>query len=413
MRIFGLPRLVLVLVVACITAVVACTVALTHDRQNTGTWDSARPLGIAITGTSSAPHPSSSPAAAPTSHSTGAPTTHLVVAPSRSSAAATSTASVAVASTSVPAAPTKPVERPSAPAASPTSFDVNPLAMRPFYTWPNTYAAAAVAEGGQNSVLSAIADTPQADWFGDWDPTQSVAADVAAYVQAAHAAGAEPVLVTYAIPHLNCNTYGGVGVSTEAQYDAWLQQVVAGVGQDPAAVVVEPDALAMMDCLSSVDQASRIQMLNQEVMSWAARPNVAVYIDGGTSHWLPAATLVARLKEVGVEHARGFALNVSNFYTNADEDAYGEAVSELLGGTHYIVDSSRNGLGPAPDGPTSWCNPPGRALGVHPTTKTGAPHADAYLWVKDPGETDGNCGAGQPASGWFNAYALELVADTK
>ena len=57
-----------------------------------------------------------------------------------------------------------------------------------------------------------------------------------------------------------------------------------------------------------------------------------------------------------------------------------------------------------------WCNPPGRALGETPTTKTGNPRVDAYLWVKRPGESDGACGRGAPAAGqWWPQYALELA----
>ena len=62
------------------------------------------------------------------------------------------------------------------------------------------------------------------------------------------------------------------------------------------------------------------------------------------------------------------------------------------------MDTGRNGNGPLPDhsgyrGP-SWCNPPGRALGRVPTAATGDRLADAFLWVKYPGESDGSCGLG-------------------
>ena len=74
--------------------------------------------------------------------------------------------------------------------------------------------------------------------------------------------------------------------------------------------------------------------------------------------------------------------------------------------------------------PQDWCNPPGRGLGIRPTTATGDPLADAYLWVKVPGESDGQCSRGltdnggvdpewgvvDPAAGaWFPQQALELT----
>ncbi|HEY5487730.1 MAG TPA: glycoside hydrolase family 6 protein, partial [Candidatus Limnocylindrales bacterium] len=99
--------------------------------------------------------------------------------------------------------------------------------------------------------------------------------------------------------------------------------------------------------------------------------------------------------------------------------------------THFVIDTSRNGQGPwdwAAAGYASaaaaqdWCNPPGRGLGIAPTTKTGNALVDAYLWVKVPGESDGSCTRGStgtqdpergivdPAAGaWFPQQALELA----
>jgi endoglucanase len=75
-----------------------------------------------------------------------------------------------------------------------------------------------------------------------------------------------------------------------------------------------------------------------------------------------------------------------------------------------VIDTSRNGAGPAPDSPLNWCNPSGRALGTPPTAETGGAHADAYLWIKRPGESDGTCDSGDPPAGTFvNQYAIDLA----
>jgi len=95
----------------------------------------------------------------------------------------------------------------------------------------------------------------------------------------------------------------------------------------------------------------------------------------------------------------------------------------------FVIDSSRNGQGPwtppaYPD-QQDWCNPPDRGLGVRPTAATGNALLDAYLWVKIPGESDGECTRGlgpggttvdpewgivDPAAGaWFADMALQLV----
>ena len=120
--------------------------------------------------------------------------------------------------------------------------------------------------------------------------------------------------------------------------------------------------------------------------------------------------MAARLNQAGVDHARGFSLNTANFFTTDDEIGYGEAISGLTNGSHYVIDTSRNGAGPAPDSPLDWCNPSGRALGTPPTAATAGAHADAYPWIKRPGESDGSCDSGDPPAGTFvNQYAIDLA----
>jgi endoglucanase len=113
-----------------------------------------------------------------------------------------------------------------------------------------------------------------------------------------------------------------------------------------------------------------------------------------------------RLKSAGIADASGFALNVSNFYRNAENIAYGEQVSRLVGGKHFIIDNSRNGNGSSNG---EWCNPRGRALGSAPTVATGHRLVDAFLWIKRPGESDGACTGGPQAGQWWGDYALDLA----
>ncbi|HXM59025.1 MAG TPA: glycoside hydrolase family 6 protein [Candidatus Dormibacteraeota bacterium] len=91
--------------------------------------------------------------------------------------------------------------------------------------------------------------------------------------------------------------------------------------------------------------------------------------------------------------------------------------------THFVIDTSRNGRGPnsmaafgaAPfnQSPSTlatlqagnWCNPPGAGNGIRPTADTGSPLLDAYVWVKIPGESDGQCdAAGGPRAWDYSVY---------
>ncbi|WP_082462112.1 glycoside hydrolase family 6 protein [Agromyces sp. Leaf222] len=115
--------------------------------------------------------------------------------------------------------------------------------------------------------------------------------------------------------------------------------------------------------------------------------------------------------------------------TSGVDSRYRLILGDVAPTTHFVIDTSRNGLGPwqypADTYPTheDWCNPPARGLGVQPSTATGVPLVDAYLWIKVPGESDGKCyrgtagpldparGIEDPAAGqWFTQQARELVA---
>lgn len=223
--------------------------------------------------------------------------------------------------------------------------------------------------------------------------------------------------------------------------------------------------------------SDRFTMLNHAVDVLTALPSTAVYLDGTHTGWLGVGDITDRLIRAGVERADGFFLNASNYqetprlqkyaawvaqcidlsvstwwepawcasqYYPADpadfstwgltDAAYAQAYADT-GRTpdpatmkHAVIDTSRNGQGPwtppagvYPD-PEDWCNPPDRGLGLRPTTDTGDPYVDAFLWIKVPGESDGQCFRGlggpldpvrgmvdPPAGGWFPEQARELI----
>ncbi len=289
----------------------------------------------------------------------------------------------------------------------------NPLAGAPFYTDPNSAAMrAAKSADPPNPGLTVVANTPQSYWLDHAFSAGTVTGTVGKYVGAAQAAGAMPVFTLYALPHRDCGSYAAGGFGSAAAYRQWIDAISAGLGGSPAAVIIEPDALAMAGCLSAEQRQERLDLMSYAVDTLTRDPAAAVYVDAGHSRWVSADNMAAMLNQVGVGRARGFSLNVSNFFTTDEEIGYGEAISGMTNGAHYVIDTGRNGNGPAPDSPLSWCNPSGRALGTPPTTDTAGAHADAYLWIKRPGESDGSCGAGDPSAGVFvNQYAIDLASN--
>ncbi|UPZ31868.1 glycoside hydrolase family 6 protein [Streptomyces sp. LRE541] len=290
--------------------------------------------------------------------------------------------------------------------ASPVSFWVNPEsgAARQAAEWHRTGRTADAL------LMERISTRPQAEWLTGSGPR----AVVEARTTAAAREGRTAVLVAYYIPHRDCGSYSGGGARSAAEYREWVDEFAAGLGDRGAYVIVEPDAVAhAIDGCGPVVPEERYALLAYAVERLKRQANTRVYLDAGNPAWHPdTSRLIAPLKLSGLARADGFALNVSNFQTDADSSAYGDKLSAALGGKHFVIDSSRNGNGPR-TGTDSWCNPPGRALGVAPTTVTGAPLIDAYLWVKRPGESDGTCRGGPAAGQWWPSYALELARNAR
>jgi len=119
--------------------------------------------------------------------------------------------------------------------------------------------------------------------------------------------------------------------------------------------------------------------------------------------------MASLLLAAGVAEIRGFSVNVSNYNSTTAEESYGDTVSARLHAAHYVIDTSRNGVATA----TTWCNPPGQALGTPPTVRTGNPRVDALLWIKPPGTSDGTCNGGPPAGVFWPSYALGLAANAR
>ncbi len=266
------------------------------------------------------------------------------------------------------------------------------------------YAAAHPTAPGV-AYISRMGQVPVAQWFGDWNT--NVTSDVNAYVSAAAAAGKVAVVVVYNIPNRDCGGYSVGGANGVSVYTQWVRQVASGIGGRTAVVVLEPDALGALDCLPASAQQDRLQSISGAVSILKGLAQTSVYIDAGTPVWQPANVMAQRLTAANIAEADGFSLNVSYFATTADNRAYGNALSKLVGNKHYVIDTSRNGGNNKPTG--MQCNPSFASLGDMPTTNTGNALNDALLWIKIPWESDGPCN-GSPGPGQeYWDYAILLA----
>jgi endoglucanase len=285
-------------------------------------------------------------------------------------------------------------------------------AVSPFYVDPNTGAARWVAANPNDSrtpmIRDRIAATPQGKWFTTTN-TSTVRGEVDAYVGAAAAQGKIPIMVVYNVPNRDCGGASGGGAPSHDAYRAWIDQVAAGLGGRPAAIVLEPDVLPIMTSCQSTDQQNQ----TKASMAYAGKKlksgsgQAKVYFDIGHSAWLSPAEAASRLRAADISNsADGISTNVSNYRSTADEVAFAKAVLNGVGDSRLraVVDTSRNGKGPLG---SEWCDPAGRAVGTPSTDQTGDGQIAAFLWIKLPGEADG-CIA--PAGQFVPQRAYELAA---
>jgi endoglucanase len=307
------------------------------------------------------------------------------------------------------------------PATNAAAISRAPLAAFSFYVDPRSPAFEQLVElraSGQAADATAmkrIAAQPTATWFTEGSDVQAPVREVTTRAQRAHRAS---LLVAYDIPGRDCGGYSSGGAPSPADYRRWISSFAAGIGERVATVILEPDAIAqaLSGCAPPGGAAQRYALLRYAIAVLETHKHVSVYLDAGNPGWIqPAERLAAPLLQSGLARADGFSLNVANFYATSTTLAYGKRISRAVNGAHFVIDTGRNGNGP--EGPArdqlDWCNPPGRALGTPPTTHTASSLVDAYLWVKQPGASDGSCRAGEPRAGeWWPQYALELARDS-
>ncbi|MFC8590796.1 glycoside hydrolase family 6 protein [Streptomyces atroolivaceus] len=302
---------------------------------------------------------------------------------------------------------------------APAAAGQQPEGTAPFWVNPEGNAArqvAAYAEDGEKEnaeLIRKIAEQPVGEWISPDGPQEAAQG----FTEAAEKAGREALLVLYNIPHRDCGQFSKGGAADGDAYRTWVDGVAQGIGDRRATVVLEPDALLHLvdGCTPQKFHEERYDLLKGAVERLKQQPNTAVYMDAGNAGWQSPDALFEPLRRAGIAAADGFAVNVSNYRTTADSTDFGKRLSAKVGGKPFVIDTSRNGNGPYDGGDPaeSWCNPPGRALGEPPTTETGDELVDAYLWIKRPGESDGECKGGPKAGDWWPEYALGLARATK
>ncbi len=232
--------------------------------------------------------------------------------------------------------------------------------------------------------------------------------------------GAIPIITTYFLHQgSGCLSIQQI-LEYRSRFERQVSEMAAGIGNRPAVLLLELDAIGSSRCLQLNGALPYWEgEIRYEIDEVSALPHTVVYIEGGYSDSNGPVYTANALNAVGVRKIRGFFTNDTHFQWTINEIRWGDAVSKLTGGAHFIVNTGENGRGPllnpnpVTQGVEDLCNPPGRGLGPKPTTDTGFALVDAYLWTGVPGNSAGSCNGGPAPGSFWPARAISLAENAQ
>jgi endoglucanase len=290
----------------------------------------------------------------------------------------------------------------------------DPLAGASFFVDPNSAAAVAARS---HPLIRVIASQPGTARFGSFSrPDVGVVVNHYLTEAAAEEPGTVPMLATYRLVDGHCGHWSDPPAD-QASYADFISRMAQGIGDYRAVLFLEEDSLITTPCLTQQGLTVRMNELRNAINVLTANcPRLVIYLDAGAADALPAGVAARLLRRAGVAQIQGFFLNSTHFDWTSREIQYGETISRLTGGKHFVINTGDNGRGPlvprdrVHQGNEVLCNPPGRGLGPRPTSNTGFRNVDAFAWTTNPGESGGACVPGAPPTAvYWPAYAEMLV----
>lgn len=322
-------------------------------------------------------------------------------------------------------------------AGLPGASKTNPLAGMQWgiYKGPidGVYPAYQAAHGRNRRLMAKIALQPLTIWTGAWYPVnyaQTVAREIIQDTTGGNSNLLSQIAVFRLDPWEGQACHGSWSTGDQVSYRAWISQFAAGIGKSRVALILQPDLPFALCAGSSVPA----QLVAYAAAKFTALRHTTVYIDIGAAQWASVGQAASLLEQTGIQHVRGFALNVTQYGSTAAELEYGAAITRALGAAgirnkHFVINTDENGAPflagqyPGNANEARACNGPHDhlcvTLGIPPTTDVASPRwglsaadraiarqdADAYLWAGRPW-VDNNSGS------FVFSRALQLAAST-
>jgi endoglucanase len=266
-----------------------------------------------------------------------------------------------------------------------------------------------------------LAREPRFRWFGKFTAPR-MEKKIRGYLDRVQCdqPGTVPLMVVMRHQGKGCSgSYRAGGLAEDRRTMRWYDDFADSVGNHRVVIAFEPDSLGTVDCLARDRRKARLDVLRYGVDRLSQLPNATIYLEAGASDWEPATRTAKQLRYIGVSKVRGFMLNVTHHDWTRANILHGLQISRMVGGKHFIINTSYNGRGPLHYRKwinrakhrwrtiNVWCHPGLRGLGPAPTTATANPTVDAYMYINRPGYSAGSCNGGPlPVGTWWAARAL-------
>src|SRR5262245_57368693 len=276
-------------------------------------------------------------------------------------------------------------------------------------------------EDGKANTIWKLAREPRFRWFGKFTRPR-MQKKVRGYLDRVQCdqPGTVPLMAVMRHQGKGCNAhYRAGGRAEDRRTMKWYDDFADAVGDARVVIGFEPDSLGTVDCLARDRRQDRLNVLRYGVDRLSRLPNATIYLEAGASDWEPAARTAKQLRYIGISKVRGFMLNVTHHDWTRANIRHGLQVSRMVGGKHFIINTSYNGRGPIHYKRwinkaahkwrriNVWCNPGLRGLGPPPTTATAHPLVDAYMYINRPGFSAGSCNGGPlPGGPWWAERGL-------
>ncbi len=282
--------------------------------------------------------------------------------------------------------------------------------------------AAAIAGNPQASLLAMIADQPEANRFSMYSEgggPGAIYGQVHKILCDNMAADPDsiPIFTTFFLYQAGyCETKSEV-LAHRHTFERQINEMARGIDRRPAVMLLELDAVGASKCMKLNGALPYWEAdMRYEINKLAALPHTVVYMEAGYADGNSPRYTAKVLNAVGISKIRGFWTNDTHEDWTINEVHWGERVSQLTHGAHFVVNTATNGHGPlipanrVRDGNEVLCNPPGRGIGPQPQVNPGFAGVDAFLWTAPPGNSTGSCNGGPPAGTFWTTKAEGLAA---